>query len=139
MVAAEGAGRIRLLGVGEGLHPGQADEGAGSPLLHVLFGEKGRADGPHDARIGSPDDLAARVLLHGPEHRVIAEGTALNHNPVPQAVQVGDADDLGKYIFYDGAAQARHDVPRQLAVSLLRDDAAVHEYRAAAPQHCGIL
>ena len=139
VVSAEGAGGIRLLGVRKCPHAFQTDEGALRPLFHVFLGQKGRPDGSHDSRVRRTGHFPPGVLLHGPEHRVVAEGASLNHDCFPQAVQVGDADYLGKYIFNNRAAKPRHNISRQLAVSLLRDNAAVHKYRAAASQHGRIL
>ena len=138
MVGAEGTGGVGLLGVGEVLQGVQADEGALLPR-HALLGEQGRADGPHHPGVGGPDDAAAGVLLQSPEHRVVAEGAPLDHDGVPQGVQVGDADDLGKDVLNDGPAQSRHNVPGQLAVALLGDDAAVHKDGAPAAQLGGVL
>ena len=104
-----------------------------------LFGDEGHAHCTHKAWIGGTDDLAACVLFHSPHNGVIFKGTSLDHNALSQRVQVGDTDHLCKYILYDGAAQSRHDVLRQAAVSLLGDDAAVHKDRTAASQLCRVL
>ena len=71
-------------------------------------------------------------MLHGPQDGIVSEGSALDHDIIAKGIQVGDTDDLGENIFDDGPAQACHDVAGLLAVSLLRDNAAVHEDGAAA-------
>ena len=94
---------------------------------------------PMTPGVGGPDHRPAGVLLQGPEDRVVAEGAPLDHDGAPQGVQIGNADDLGKDVLDNGPAQAGHDVPRQLAVALLGDDAAVHKDSAPAAQAGGLL
>ncbi len=90
VVAAEGAGGVLRLGVGEVLQRVQADEGAdGLPALSdlplpVFLGDEGGAQGAHDPRIGGPDYFPAQVLLQGPEHCVILEGAPLDHDLIAQ-------------------------------------------------------
>ena len=93
------------------------------------------ADGPHEARIRSADDFPSYILFNGAEDRVIAEGTALDNDPVSQRIQTADADDLCKNILDDRAAEACKDIVDLPAVFLLGDNAAVHKDRAAASQN----
>ena len=140
VVGAEGAGGVLLLAVGEVVQLLQVQEGpVGGVLLIPLPGDEGHADGTHEAGIGGTEDLTSGILLHGPEDGVVFKGAALDHDLVPQGVQVGKADDLGKDVFDDGAAQAGHDVLGAAAVALLGDDAAVHKDGAAAAQHRRVL
>ena len=136
VIAAEGTGHVGPLGIGEVLQGGKADEATFLP--GPLLCQEGCADGSHKPRIGGAHHFPAHILLHGPEHRVVLKGPALDHDPLSQAVQVGEADHLGKYVFNDGTAKPRHDVLRQLSVPLFRNDAAVHEDGTAASQDCRI-
>ena len=136
VILTEGTGDICLLGVGECIHSVQADKGRCKAFLHLFLRDKGRPDGAHQPRIGGPGHISSDILLHGAENRIIFKGSALHHDPLPQGADVGDADHLGKYILYNGTAQSGHDIFRILAVSLFRDDTAVHKYRTAASQRC---
>ena len=123
------------LGEGEGPQGFKSYEGRGlAALLHLLFGGIGGADRPHEARIGSAHDFAAYVLLHSPQDSVVAEGSALYHDPVSQGVQTADPDDLGKHVFYNGTAETGQDIIHFLAVFLLGDDPAVHKNGTAAAE-----
>ena len=97
------------------------------------------ADGSHQARIGRTDNFPAYILFDRAEYRVIAEGTALNDDPVPQGIQTADADDLCKNILNDGAAKSGQNIVDLPAVFLLGDNTAVHKDRAAASQHSGVF
>ena len=135
VVGAEGAGHVGFLLPGELLQSVQIQEGPHLGLLLMFFpGNQGGAHRSHQTRIRRADHLAARVLLHGPQHRVVLKGSALHHDPVSQGVQVGETDNFGKYILDNGPAQARHQIFRLSSVALLGNDAAVHKYGAAAPQ-----
>ena len=140
MVGAEGTRGVGFLCIGKISHTVNADKCFGRVvLLETLFGNKGSADGTHDAGIRGTDNFTACILLKGTEHRIISEGTALDNNLVPQTVQIGDSDNLCKNIFNDGTAQAGHNICGLFAVSLLRDNAAVHENRTAAAKGSGVV
>ena len=140
VIDTEGTGGVLLLAVSEILHGVQADEGLSrllSPLqlfLAILLCHKGGPDGPHHPGVGGPHHFTAQILLQGPQNGVVLERAALHYNFISQRVQIGHPDYLGKHIFNDGAAKARHNIRRLLAVSLGGDDAAVHEHGAAAAQ-----
>ena len=100
-----------------------------------LHGSVCGADGPHESRIRSADDFPSYILFNGAEDSVVAEGTALDNDPVSQRIQTADADDLCKNILDDRAAEACKDIVDLPAVFLLGDNAAVHKDRAAASQN----
>ena len=97
-------------------------------------GVEGRAEGAHDARDGGPGDVAAQLLLEGPEHRVVMEGAALHHDVLAQIVGVGGPDDLVDRVLDDGDGQSRGDVLHAGPVLLGLLDAGIHEHRAACAQ-----
>ena len=135
VVRAERARGVRLLGVGKGIHRVESDE---SPLFrsirHRLFCEDRGADRTHHARIRGADDGLSGVLLKCAQNGVIPEGSALDHDVIPERVEVRDPDDLCEDILDDRTAEAGHDIFRLFPVSLLGDDAAVHEDGAAAAE-----
>ena len=103
-------------------------------FLRFLLGQKGSADRTHNSRIGSPLDLPAHILLHGPQNGIILKGAALNHNLFSQRIQIGDADYLGKNILDNGTAEAGHNILRAFAVTLLCYDITGHKDGAATAQ-----
>ena len=135
VVRAERARGVRLLGVGKGIHRVKSDE---SPLFrsirHRLFCEDRGADRTHHARIRGADDGLSGVLLKCAQNGVITEGSALDHDVIPERVEVRDPDDLCEDILDDRTAEAGHDIFRLFPVSLLGDDAAVHEDGTAAAE-----
>lgn len=141
MVGTVGTGNIHPLGVAE-IRQGVKTDKAGTarrPIalrLQLPLGQQGRSDAAHFSGIGGPGDLTAQVLLQRPQHSVVFERTALHDHFVSQGSGAGDADDLGKDVFDDGTAKARHNVIGLTAVFLFRDDGAVHKHRAAAAQIC---
>ena len=140
VISAEGAGRVRVLSVGEIIQRIEPRKRFLQRAGIVRFlCEKGCADGAHDAGIRRADHLMAHILLQRPENRVVLKGAALDHDPASQGVQIRNTDDLGKHVFDDGTAETRHNVARQLPVPLFRDDAGIHEDRAAAAEERRVL
>ena len=89
VVRAERARGIRLLGVGEGIHCVESDKG---PLLrsirHRLFCEDRGADRTHHTRIRGAYDGLSGVLFKCAQNGVIPEGSALDHDVIPERVEV---------------------------------------------------
>ena len=66
VVLTEGTDKVCFLGVGEGIHIVQSDEGTGRiPLFGPLLCDQRGADGSHQARIGRADDFPSYILLNG--------------------------------------------------------------------------
>ena len=136
VVCTEGTGKIRLLLIGKILQAVKSLESLLYPLfLHMFFRKKGSAYSPHNPRIWRPNNRPARILLHSPQNSIVFKGAALDYDLISQAVQIGDANHLCKYIFDDRPAKSCHDISRQLPIPLLRDNAAVHKNRTAASQN----
>ena len=98
-----------------------------------------RAKGPHDARNIRTDDLHLRDFLKGAQHRLVVEGSALNHNVPPQFPGVRQLDDLEQSVFDYAVSQAGGNIGnlRPLLLGLL--DVGIHEYGAAGPQIDGMF
>ena len=121
-----------LGGVGEALQLLGREQGA---LFQVQVpGGQGGAEGPHDAGDGGPGHVPAQLLFKGPEHRVVVEGAALDHDVLPQIVGGGGPDDLINGVFHDGGGQAGGDVGHAGPVLLCLLHAGIHEHGAAGAQ-----
>ena len=86
MVGAQTAGG-GAGGVLEFLQSLGAEEGAA--LQMEVPGRQSGAEGAHNAGDHRAGDVAAQLLLKGPEHRVVEEGATLNHDVLTQIVGGG--------------------------------------------------
>ena len=140
MVGTERARGVGFLCIGKISHTVNTDKCFGWVILFKAFlSNESSADGTHNAGIRGTDDFTTGVLLKGTKYGIISECTALDNNLVTQTVQIGDSDNLCKNIFNDGTAQAGHNICGLFAVSLLCDNAAVHENRTAAAKGSGVV
>ncbi|CDC70619.1 unknown [Oscillibacter sp. CAG:155] len=139
VVGAVRADHAALPGVCKLPHRVEADESRTAAVgvavgLHLLFDRKSRAQSAHFAGVWGQGHLPAQIFLQSPEDREVPEGSALDHHPISQFRDIGDPNHLGKDVFDNGPAKARHQVIRLLAVALFIDDGAVHEHGAPAAQ-----
>ena len=58
-------------------------------LQRQILGGQCRAEGAHQTGDGGAGDVAAQLLLKGPEHCVVVEGAALHHDVLTQLVGGG--------------------------------------------------
>ena len=140
MIAAEGAWHICRLAVGKSLQIVQTDKGLFLRFLLMLFlCRQSHSDSAHESRIRSSRYRFSDIFFQSTEHCIVFKSSALNYNLISQRVHIGKSDHLGKYIFYNGAAETGHNILRQSAVSLFRDNAAVHKHRAPAAKNCRVF
>ena len=105
----------------------------------LALGVEGRAVSAHQSGDVGPGDVAADLLFKGPEHRVIEERTALDHDMFSESVAVGGPDDLINGVFYDADGKARRDIFNGSAVFLGLLDGGIHKDRAAGTQVHGVI
>ena len=96
--------------------------------------EQGSAVGAHEASDIGSDNLYAHLLLKSPQHRLVVEGTALDHDVPAQLLGRGGPDDLVDGVAHHGHGEAGRDVLNGGAVLLGLLHAGVHEHSAAAAQ-----
>ena len=99
-----------------------------------VTGSQSGAEGAHDARNHRTGHIPAKLLLKGPEHRVIEEGASLDHNVLSQIVGGGGPDNLIYGVFHDGGGQTGGDIFHAGPVLLGLLDAGVHEHSAPGAQ-----
>ena len=104
--------------------------------LHALFGNQCSTDGAHQTGIGCPGNLAADILFHCTEYRIILKRSALNHNIFTEGLYVIHTNDFCKNILYDRTAQSSHNIFRKLTISLCRHNAARHKNCTSAAKIC---
>ena len=121
-----------LCGVGKGFQSLGVQQGGA--LQPQAAGGQGGPEGPHQPGDGGPGHVAAQLLFEGPQHRVVEEGAALDHDVPAQVVGVGGPDDLVDGVFYDGDGQAGGDVLHTGPILLGLFDAGVHEHGAPGAQ-----
>ena len=102
MVGAEGTENICFLFVIKLLHRVKADKGRFHLFLpETLLRDQGRSDRSHHLRIWRPCHFFSSILLHCPEHCVIAERSSLHDDLVAEMIQVRDTDHFREDIFDD--------------------------------------
>ena len=97
----------------------------------ALAGDQRRAERAHDAGDIRADHAAAGDFLECAEHRVIIEGTALDHDVLAERAGGGYLDDLEQGILDDRVGKAGRNVGHLRALLLGLLDLGVHEDRAA--------
>ena len=103
-------------------------------LQRQILGGQCRAEGAHQTGDGGTGDVAAQLLLKGPEHCVVVEGAALHHNVLAQLVGRGHTQHLVDGVLDDGDGETGGDVGHAGAILLGLLDGGVHEHRAAGAQ-----
>ena len=115
------------------------EHGRGFSLLIPLPGDQSRPEGAHDAGNVRTDGLAFRDPLKAPQHRIIVEGTALDHDMPAKFGSVGNLDDLVEGILDDRIGKAGRNVGDGGAFLLGLLYLGIHEYRTAGTQIDGML
>ena len=92
------------------------------------------AEGTHQPGDGGPGHIPAQLLLKGPQHGVVQEGAALDHDVLPQVVGRGGPDDLVNGVFHNGGGQAGGDVRHAGPVLLGLLHAGVHKHGTPGAQ-----
>ena len=110
---------------------GRRQQGGRRSRRAALAGDERRPKGAHESGDIRSDRLPAQKLLEGPQHCVIEEGAALDHDAVAELGGVLQADYLEQGVFDDGNGNARRDVPDIGAFFLHLLDFRIHEYCAA--------
>ena len=110
---------------------GRRQQGGRCSRSAALAGDKGCAESAHESGDIRTDYVLAQDLLESPQHRVVVEGSALDHDAVAEFGGVFQADDLEQGVLDDGNGDARRDVPDIGAFFLHLLDFRIHEYCAA--------
>ena len=110
-------------------------------LRHMIAfpGNESGAEGAHDAGDIRPHHIPIHQQLEGPQHRIIIEGTALDHDMLAQLLGVRDLDDLEQGILDDGVGEACGNVGDAGTLLLRLLHVGIHENGTAGAQVCGAL
>ena len=113
MICTERTWEVGFLRIGKIIHGIQTDKGfLCLSRAEALLSEQRHTDGPHNSRVRRPNNLFSDILFHSPQYRIILESAALNHDFITKGIQIGNTDNLGKYIFYDGTTKPGHNIRR---------------------------